>query len=1500
MRSGQVEWFRCTTWWVWTLLVACSPPSSDDVDVNVSRAMLTTPITCEAITDQTVRCIQCTDNTYCDSGSTCVQGSCQLPKEAATYWAAPESQASTPRIAFDWQGTALDDVVGLADEMWFSAGATYVADGPFNKLNYASGTNDYKAIHTNGDGFTKFSDALCHSGDPGSAYSYTVSAHVIQNGAAPSTGGTPTPQDDSWDRVVHADRLFDLAVQSNTGAVRFGVWNHQQVGFGYVATSSGALRKNEWHRIRANVNADGWVTIYIDERLVSEALAPHRMSRDGGAYNGGCHDLWISDPEAAAGWYGRITGVWAVNGSFAPDAGQARLRVAFDMDGSQSGVQNGYSQYKLLAIDHDKLTDKRVMFYSSPVAPHGPVVDASNPVSDISTKVFDLQAESPSWNSPVMLGFVLKGMTQSTYEAWVYRTAHSGATEYVLYNGNFSAQIDATDKLKCAFADARSAKTPALSTSSIGLDRWVHVACSFDGQTTRAWVDGLNEASVANVAPGGDGYFVHGNGNLYMGITTEASMRGKVTGVKVWDRAVAPDVIRTCASACTYESDPNLACHDTASQETTICGSYGVSTANHCIDVCRQGTYCSVACDATTCGAATDPRTGQPFPCHEPDPLPNGTIKGEAELRGPVRAQHLMAGRLSNLIVTRNLEYPADVPGEISGSDAFGAYKTMTLSGHTARFATSCADWSDGGALNVSDASMFVVVRDAAGNFVKTLYNDDSTLAGGNGKGAYIEHTGVTAGTYRYTVYAYSNLLNTAYCQVRFSTDSLPPSSGQVIAGYQQIGGTLVAVSGVYSGETFEIQTPGVNWFGEAVPTGETQLHTRLVLFNYNHPDTSGGWKAPVIGGTVSAGDHDAKLQVTDGEHLNSDNFLLVGKKWNGATGAPADTVVRVDLHRPQNPPTVLTGNGSSFDPYRIYLPGRYTFAIDAWVDHALGDLGAGDNKIDTDHGDVLRGKLNGPAFMFEVQKGPTAALGTRAAPQRRIALGAFGSQGADRPHRFFIEFEVNDPNGEYFGPVVSAVQPGVHVVFDSYVSQRNAEAATLRIAEANMLYYTLDFDTDMGQVTNHVEYKNIADLLGPRGNIAPGFGFADPGVRGPFQWNSDIVNLTEMGEGSNSYGDQCDGDDDTNEACGMKDAYLDVARSSDSRDWGHIHGRTEEFAATFDGGGAVFAAGSALPGWVEQGMKLTSYPAGSDEGECHVSGQQFDCAMSDDWTFYTYRFLPAAVTARSSLGQPILIVQAHLAADPEHHLDRRDQVASMTAMLAQMVEEQGSVVNRTVSSGGAAPDAPNNRLILTGDMNLYGHSWGEHYELLRTLRETFGYAVDVAMAVDGSYTDTMATGMHDVAGWEDVCLQSPAQWNALPDFVRNGSTLNFSNCFVTQSLRTPWWASSWRGAKGNGMLHTSGGPERFDYIILVGRGWEVDDATLSYRVMQDMNARPNVFAPTGKGVSFALSTVFNGAGNYKPRWDVGNGTAEGSAALSTDHHPIGATLRLWAGHGAR
>ena len=132
-----------------------------------------------------------------------------------------------------------------------------------------------------------------------------------------------------------------------------------------------------------------------------------------------------------------------------------------------------------------------------------------------------------------------------------------------------------------------------------------------------------------------------------------------------------------------------------------------------------------------------------------------------------------------------------------------------------------------------------------------------------------------------------------------------------------------------------------------------------------------------------------------------------------------------------------------------------------------------------------------------------------------------------------------------------------------------------------------------------------------------------------------------------------------------------------------------------------------------------------------------------------------------------------------------------------------------------------------------------------------------MVLPVDGSYTNTMATGMHDVAGWEDVCLQSRAQWKALPAFVRYGSTLDFSNCFVTQSLRTSWWASSWRGAKGNGMLHTSGGPERFDYIILVGRGWEVDDATLSYRVMQDMNAPPNVFAPTGKGVSFALATVF-------------------------------------------
>jgi hypothetical protein len=190
--------------------------------------------------------------------------------------------------------------------------------------------------------------------------------------------------------------------------------------------------------------------------------------------------------------------------------------------------------------------------------------------------------------------------------------------------------------------------------------------------------------------------------------------------------------------------------------------------------------------------------------------------------------------------------------------------------------------------------------------------------------------------------------------------------------------------------------------------------------------------------------------------------------------------------------------------------------------------------------------------------------------------------------------------------------------------------------------------------------------------------------------------------------------------------------------------------------------------------------------------------------------------------------------------------------------------------------------MIVLGDFNMMAHSYGEHYWFLQELRERYGYAVDVSMAVDFvAQNDTF--GLHDRSGVLDGSLrpkpyQSYEEWREAP--IHNSSS------------DYPWWAGTYR-AKTGGL---AGKGERLDAVILVGKGWAYDDPVREYMVMSDrQNASP--LNPDGGGVEMWMGgdAVVDGRNNYAPNHDLGFGTEPGKPALHSDHVPVGVRLRVFS-----
>jgi hypothetical protein len=234
------------------------------------------------------------------------------------------------------------------------------------------------------------------------------------------------------------------------------------------------------------------------------------------------------------------------------------------------------------------------------------------------------------------------------------------------------------------------------------------------------------------------------------------------------------------------------------------------------------------------------------------------------------------------------------------------------------------------------------------------------------------------------------------------------------------------------------------------------------------------------------------------------------------------------------------------------------------------------------------------------------------------------------------------------------------------------------------------------------------------------------------------------------------------------------------------------------------------------------------------------------------------------------MAVNLHLRDGSGAWINRVSQVKDLIKKLKKMLKDDPRAFN---PKGDTRARHHQNRIILMGDFNWSSHHCGEHYWTLEALRKAFGYAVDVAMAKDFD--------MHDVRGAINA-NGVPRGWQSSKSWKKNpASTPGF-----------PWWMATYRGTKNNGL----GRSDRYDAIILVGKGWAYDDPVRSYEVAWDRGGRNPMTRSNRGGIEMSDTSNLVRNTGYRPSHSLKPGVSpkRGSPALDSDHLPIRAKVRLF------
>jgi hypothetical protein len=862
----------------------------------------------------------------------------------------------------------------------------------------------------------------------------------------------------------------------------------------------------------------------------------------------------------------------------------------------------------------------------------------------------------------------------------------------------------------------------------------------------------------------------------------------------------------------------------------------------------------------------------------------------------------MYAGRLANIPVSAFYESP-----------------TVTLRSTIAKpfFYASCRDQNldRGGGRNVSDVTMFLVISDEANNIVEVKHDDGGSPCGNGGANGAKIYGRADGAEYRYKALLVSNRRNTALCSISRADTEILDAAGPGTCGLgtskvslatnRQVGGTLVKVGPLPQGDTFEVQTP-LNGASQNVD------RTRMMLLRLD-----GGSGRSLSGVPVGASDQDPHLTVPSGFSDTAENYILLGK--SGTTSASNEGVeTRVDLlHGPLNLRTV----GGAFHPSESrglnLSSGRWNIEVTGRPRQAVGD--GDDGVAEQDRPCRLdpfvppgRGALNRPGFALGLQiQDEGVWRPDRSVAERLIPLGAFGNALND--HSIYLNKEV--VRSTQLRPVVGENAPGW--TWGIWSAHRNPDNSAIRLATQNMLYRDAHpVATPEGTVGAMVEdeineYRNAAHLFASRGSISKSnLQVRDPTDRGPHEWDADVVVLTE-------------GNDTPGEPRRLN-AFLDEANGTGSRRWVGTQqiGEYWPLPNRRDSNNMLFAASN-----VNGGLVCEKEDAPANVGRCRR--RPLDDVLSGGIRNFV---VPGFVNALRRIGfthsvapadsTPIGVMAVHL---DTNILARRFEVLHLADQMEDVLRKNANRINR---AGQTDPRSSGNRFVVIGDVNTKHHECGETYWLLRSLRERFGYAVDLAMAMDDSTGNSRHYAMHNqgpnlVAGIPDP-YQSKNNWAKLGPEEQWRSSID-------RTMRFPWWAGTSPGQSADA---EAGSHERLDQIWLVGRGWEKDDVgSLHYKVLSaikvaspfSLNGSPfgvetwaftsSVRAPSNTRYEITSSYRLSGSEinlatcsaappyncDYRPYHSVlGGGAALGAAAIHTDHLAVMGAVPIFGGAGHR
>ncbi|MBI4509296.1 MAG: hypothetical protein HY698_06645 [Deltaproteobacteria bacterium] len=790
-----------------------------------------------------------------------------------------------------------------------------------------------------------------------------------------------------------------------------------------------------------------------------------------------------------------------------------------------------------------------------------------------------------------------------------------------------------------------------------------------------------------------------------------------------------------------------------------------------------------------------------------------------------------------------------------------------------------------------------------------SLFNDNDTSPGahGAGPGGSFVDPPAQAATTQYTVRAFSLMRATSRTRVQYSTNG--GATWASLSGTVEVGGTVVRVGALQVGDYLEV---------ESHSNGAGHADTNLVLFS-----TTPAPERPVLAtNDQSATDRDPRLNIAGAGWQNGYNYVLLGKAAR-STGTNMGVETRVDLvHGPLSVVTSVSRTSCNGPCGAQIAAGRYLVYVFATIDLPVGaynsaanqhlsgkmpELGGKDGcpSNERDHyGDATwyRGVPNDIAMTMQLERRDGATWKTIV--NRKIPRGAFGAAPDHGWNKFALPLEVTTP-GEYRVVTIEHV-PGIEL-FGNWRYERNPEATELKVVSYNALYGGTSF--------NHAKYKNLANLLGTRGSIFRSELRVEERLdQAPFQWEADVLGLQEVAK-------ENDDNDPDNK---YTDVVLAELLARGSLDWTFAQGRGETFS--YDGAGAgpgmspLFVNSHFYPDATSSKVYFSSASKAAagcqDNGgldyftECHLSEQ----GMGDGEIYNYASAAKLAAWRGDEAARPISVFNVHMESSegPADFAPRVGELKSLMNIVDKLLIADHRAFNRAPETDGAksSPKHYQNRFMIVGDWNVRAHECGEHYWMLRMLRERYGYAVDVSMAkVD--FTGSLKQSMHvgdSGYGADEVPVgyqhmwtddpRSPPAWTAWSTEHEHGFFSDF-----------PWWAVDWRGKTPT----ANNAGERLSMIVLVGRGWAYDDPVLDYTVMSDSND----FSPMnlhGRGVEMWQPTALGfpicpdeGAvsnhptRSYAPNHSLGcdysasGGTNPGAPALHSDHKPMGARLRIWS-----